>query len=321
MKHHPVLRRILLTLLVILLMIGVGPFLVPVPPLEGMKPVSALADADSLFMEINGIRVHYKQMGEGEPFFVLLHGFGASLYSWQKVMEPLSLHGRVLAYDRPAFGLTERPLEWEGQNPYSLQANIDLLLGMLDAFQVEKAILVGNSAGGAVAMEFFLRHPERVEALVLVDAAVYEGSVPGWLRPLLQTPQMQHLGPLVARTIRQRGPEMVGLAWHDPSKLDAATLALYEKPLQVENWDRALWNFTTASQSNKLPERLAEFTLPILVVTGDDDRIVPTDSSIRLAEELPAATLAVIPDAGHVPHEEQPDLFMQAVEGFLSSLP
>jgi pimeloyl-ACP methyl ester carboxylesterase len=88
----------------------------------------------------------------------------------------------------------------------------------------------------------------------------------------------------------------------------------------VENWDKALWEFTLASQASGLPDRLAEFTLPVLVITGDDDRIVPTADSIRLAGELPNASLVVIPQAGHVPHEERPDLFMQAVNEFLAAL-
>ena len=131
---------------------------------------------------------------------------------------------------------------------------------------------------------------------------------------------MRHLGPLVARQIQARGPQLIELAWHDPSRLPPETIALYQKPLQVENWDKALWEFTLASQASGLAERLAEFTLPVLVITGDDDRIVPTADSIRLAGELPDASLVVIPQAGHVPHEERPDLFMQAVNEFLASL-
>ena len=92
-------------------------------------------------------------MGQGEPVLILLHGFGASEFSWREVMEPLSTYGRVIAYDRPAFGLTERPMEgnWTGTNPYSVQGNVELLDGLMDELGVDKAILVGNSAGGGVA--------------------------------------------------------------------------------------------------------------------------------------------------------------------------
>jgi pimeloyl-ACP methyl ester carboxylesterase len=294
---------------------------VPVPALEGTLPPEALADPDSQFIEINGLDVHVKVMGQGEPVFVLLHGFGASLYSWHAVVEPFSQLGKVIVYDRPAFGLTERPLSWEGQNPYGPEAQVDLLIGLLGHFQVEKAILVGNSAGGTVSMQTALAYPERVAALILVDPAVYSGGgAPGWMRPLLATPQMRHLGPLLVRQIQARGPEMVEMAWHDPERLSPEALELYKKPLQAENWDRALWEFTLASRPSGLAERLSEFTLPLLVITGDDDRIVPTADSIRLADEQANAGLVVISDAGHVPHEEQPEAFMLAVTSFLSTI-
>jgi pimeloyl-ACP methyl ester carboxylesterase len=299
----------------------VGPLLVPVPPLEGTRSPQELADPDSQFIEIDGLDVHVKTSGEGEPVFLLLHGFGASLYTWQTVMEPLGQLGRVIAFDRPAFGLTERPLTWEGQNPYSPEAQVALVIGLLDHFGVQKAILVGNSAGGTVAMQTTLAHPERISALILVDPAVYTGGgAPAWVRPLLATPQLRHLGPLFARQISSRGPELIELAWHDPSRLQPETIEQYKKPLQVDNWDKALWEFTLASRASGLAARLDEFSLPVLVVTGDDDRIVPTADSIRLASELPNAELVVIANAGHLPHEESPDAFMDAVTGFIKTI-
>lgn len=314
--------RIALGLSVVLpLAVLVGPFLVPVPPLKGTRLPQELADPDSQFIEINGVNMHVKTMGQGEPVFVLLHGFGASLDSWQAVMEPLSQLGTVIAFDRPAFGLTERPLTWEGQNPYSTEAQVEQVIGLLDHLGVEKSILVGNSAGGTVAMQTTLAHPERVSALILVDPAVYSGGgAPAWVRPLLATPQMRHLGPLIARTIQARGPELIQLAWHDPSALRPETIELYKKPLKVENWDKALWEFTLANRATGLAERLDGFTLPVLVITGDDDRIVPTKDTIRLAGELPNAELVVIANAGHVPHEERPGAFMDAVNRFLSTI-
>lgn len=317
-----ILKAGLIVLGVILILALVGPFLVPVPPLEGTLPPEALADEDSQFVEINGLKTHLKTMGQGEPVFILLHGFGASLYSWQAVMEPLSRFGAVIAFDRPAFGLTERPLAWEGQNPYSREAQIASVIGLMDHFGVEKAILVGNSAGGTVAMQTALAHPDRVFALILVDPAVYSGGgTPSWLRPLLATPQMRRLGPLIARQIQQRGPELINLAWHNPDLITPETIELYRKPLQVANWDKALWEFTLASGPTGLEQRLSKLDMPVLVITGDDDRIVPTEQSIRLASELPNADLVVIPEAGHVPHEERPDKFIEAVEAFLSKLP
>jgi pimeloyl-ACP methyl ester carboxylesterase len=161
-----------------------------------------------------------------------------------------------------------------------------------------------------------------VEALILVDPAVYEGGGgPSWVRVLGKTPQVQRLGPLFVRSIQSRGLDIIDMAWHDPSRVTQDTRDGYTRPLQADNWDRALWYFTMASQPSDLAERLDEFNVPVLVITGDDDRIVPTDSSIRLAGEIPNAQLEVIQDAGHVPHEEQPEAFLEAVDAFLATLP
>lgn len=304
----------------IFILLLIGPFLVPVPPLKDTVPPEELADPDSRFIELHGIRVHYKEQGAGGPIFLLLHGFGASTFSWREVMGPLASMGRVIAFDRPAFGLTERPMpgEWDGFNPYTPDAQVALTLALMDALNVERAILVGNSAGGTVAVHFALTHPERVQALVLVDPAVYTGGgAPAWLLPLLRTPQARHLGPLLVRRIRQSGMELLNLAWHDPGRLTPEILAGYTKPLRAQNWDRALWELTTASRPLHLERRLQELTMPALVITGEDDRVVPTEQSIRLAGELPNAELVVIPDCGHVPQEECPTAFLEAVKAFL----
>jgi pimeloyl-ACP methyl ester carboxylesterase len=315
-------QKILIFLILFLfLLLAVGPFLIPVPPLADTVPAAQLADPDSQFVALNGLLVHYKEMGAGQPTFILLHGFGASLFSWREVMEPLSQYGRVVAFDRPAFGLTERPMpgEWTGQNPYSPEAQVDLVIGLLDALVLEQAILVGNSAGGTVALNTALTYPDRVQALVLVDAAVYTGGgSPRWARPILKTPQVRHLGPLIARQIQNGGRAFIQSAWHDPSQITPQIYEGYEKPLQVENWDRALWELTAASRWLALAERLDELSMPVLVITGDDDRIVPTGQSLQLAEEIPGAALAVIPDCGHLPHEECPASFMDALVNFLA---
>jgi pimeloyl-ACP methyl ester carboxylesterase len=316
------LRVIGIILLVILLVLLVGPFLVPIPPLTDTQSVEALADPDSRFTRINGVNIHYKTAGQGETAIILLHGFGASTFSWREVMQPLSRLGTVVAYDRPAFGLTERllPGQWTGENPYSPAAQVDLLFGLMDELGIQKAILVGNSAGGTVAINAALAQPERVQALVLVDAAVYTtgGSSP-LMRLLFQLPQMDRIGPLFVRSISVRGMEILTMAWHDPSRITEEIKAAYRKPLQADHWDVGLWQMTKTSRSSDLSIHLQELKPPVLVVTGEDDRIVPTENSLRLAKDIPGAQLVVFKNCGHVPQEECPQDFLQAVEPFIQS--
>jgi pimeloyl-ACP methyl ester carboxylesterase len=100
-----------------------------------------LADPDSRFIRLQDVNVHYKSMGQGQPALVLLHGFGASTFSWREVMQPLARFGTVIAYDRPAFGLTERPVQWTGENPYSAQFQAEMVMALMDAHNLQTLFL------------------------------------------------------------------------------------------------------------------------------------------------------------------------------------
>ncbi len=302
------------------LTVTVGPFLVPVPKLEGLVTEKELADPDSKFIEINDVTVHYKEMGEGDTTFILLHGFGASVFSWREVMDDFAQYGRVIAYDRPAFGLTERPMPetWK-ENPYGMKANVELLRGLMDALKIEKAILVGNSAGGGVSVAFALEYPERVESLMLVDPGVGGGrgpQFPEWALPIMRTPQMRHLGPLMVRDIAATGNDTILRAWSDPSKVTDEIIAGYRKPLQAENWDRALYELTFAPPYPELRPLLPNLTVPTFIIGGEDDRIIRPWYFEAISKEIPAP-LVLLPKCGHVPHEECPDRFMEEVVKFL----
>lgn len=317
--------KILLAIgIAVLLVALVGPFIIPVPPLEGLQPPAALARENSQFTTspfpgTDGIDFHYRRGGEGEPAFVLLHGFASSLFVWDEVFDQFAGKGVTFAYDRPPFGLSERlvPGDWDEVNPYSPDAAVDQLITLLDSQGINRSFLVGNSAGGTLAMRAVLAHPGRFDGLILISPAVYGGGTPGFVRPLLRTPQLQRLGPLLARRIATWGNSLEEAAYHDLSKLTPEQRATARLGLQVQNWDRALWAFTSASQASDLPDRLADLDLPVLVITGDDDRVVPTEQSIRLAGELPNADLVVLPACGHVPQEECEGAFMDAVNAWL----
>jgi len=316
------LRIGIITAAVLLTLVLFGPFLIPIPQLENTLPPEQLADPESQFLEINGLKLHYKKTGSGEPAIILLHGFGASLFTWREVMDPLSNYGTVIAYDRPAFGLTERPLSWEADlNPYAPEAQVEQLIGLLDSLGIEKAILVGNSAGGTVSVQTALKYPDRILALVLVDAAVYSGGgSPAWLRLLVRTPQLDHLGPLLVRRIAATGNTSIENAWHDPTRITSDIFEGYRLPLQVNNWDRALWEFNKAGKTRNLEQALTNISLPVLVLSGDDDRLIPLELSQRLAGDIPGAELIIFTDCGHLPQEECPSQFLEALDGFLGQL-
>lgn len=301
----------------------IGPFFLPVSGARGTASAVDLAAENGSFVAVNGLTVYTEQEGEGEPVIILLHGYGASVYSWRGVMPALAEYGTVVAYDRPAFGFTERPLPaaWKGKpSPYRDSAQPELLVGLLDELGIEQAILVGHSAGGRVAVLTALTYPERVSALVLVDPAVYGEMSPGWLQVLSGISQVDRLAPFLVRSIQNRGVEIIYRAWHNPDLVTDDVVAAYKEPLKLASWDRALWEYSKVAGDASVQERLSELDLPVLVVTGDDDQVVPTDESVQAAADIPGAQLAVFPDCGHVPNEECPAAFLSAVQDFLEGL-
>ncbi len=320
------LKAILVLVVVLVLLLLVGPFLIPVRPLEGLTSPAALAQANSEFLTLaypgtDGIDIHFRRGGEGEPAFVLLHGFVGSLFTWDTVFEQFAAEGRTLAYDRPPFGLSERLVagDWTEQNPYAPDAAVAQLFALLDAQGIERVILVGNSAGGTLALRAALAEPERVAGLILVSPAVLAGGgAPAFVQPLLRSPQLERIGPLIARAFLTQGGTLESRAYYDASAVSAEQRAKSRLGLQVENWDRALWAFTAASQASNLSDTLAEIAAPVLVVHGENDLVIPVSQSVALAEDLPNAELVVIPACGHLAQEECSGAFMDAVATWLA---
>jgi len=313
-----------LFLILILFSVLILPLIVPLPPLTGIQPVEELTYSDSQFKEIDGINIHYQQIGENsDTLIILLHGFGSSTYSWQKVMDPLSEYGAVLAYDRPAFGLTERVTTFEDKdfNPYKMNYQPEIVINFIDEEQAEKVILIGNSAGGTVAIQTALDYPDKISALILVSPAVFEsGGAPGWIKPLLNLPHFNRLGPILVRSIRERGLELLELAWSDQQKITQKDYENYQKPLSVSNWDTALWEFTKVNGGTDLQSRLKELSIPVLIISGEYDKIIPVEQSKQLAVNLPGSEIVIIPNCGHVPQEECPDGFLEATDSFINSI-
>ena len=310
----------LVCLFIVLLCFLVGPYLIPISPLKDVVPPAELAEADSQFATIDDVTVHYKTAGNGNEVLILLHGFGASTFTWHRVLSPLAQNYSVFAYDRTGFGYSSRPVseEWGNKNPYSPLSQVEQLITLMDSLGIEEAVLVGSSAGGITAALTTVYYPERVKALVLVAAAIFQGGPPRWLRPALRIPQVKRLGFLAMRYYYTYFfDEIHKRAWHDPSRRTSEIRDGYAKPLKAENWDRALWEYVCAYEPLNLGNRLNEIERPVLIITGDDDHIVPLRGSKRIADQITHADLVIMPDTGHLPHEENPELFLSIVNTFL----
>jgi pimeloyl-ACP methyl ester carboxylesterase len=234
-------------------------------------------------------------------------------------MDFFSERGQVIAYDQIPYGLSEKLVagDWTERNPYSSEAAVDQLFLFLDALEVNDVVLVGSSYGGTLAVQAALAQPERVEALILVDAAVYvQEEMPAWL---LELPQVRRLGPLFARQLGQN-EAFIRQTYLDPDQISDERMTLTTIHSQVEDWDVALWEYLRVwgVDTPDSADRIPDIQQPALVITGDSDTVVPVTDSQRLDSELPNSELVILPSCGHVPHEECPEAFEEAVDAWLS---
>jgi len=172
---------------------------------------------------------------------VLLHGFGASSLTWQQVLEPLGQAAYVVAFDRAAFGFTERPTSFGDLNPYSAAGQLKVIDGLVDLYGADKEVVIlGHSAGGALALGYALDYPDKVDSLILEAPAVYgTGGSPSWLNWVFSIPQIDHLGPLAVASIASSGLDLLVESYTDPSMITAEVQASYTAPLKIDGWERA----------------------------------------------------------------------------------
>ena len=274
------------------------------------------------FIEVNGFNVHYRMAGSGKRLVVLLHGSFLSIRSWRLVFDQLAESATLLAFDRPAFGLTSRPRPSKAKGiSYSPEAQSDLVIALIKKLGFSKAVLVGNSTGGTLALLAALRHPEHVEGVVLVDPMIYSGyatsEVPAFMKPVMKamSPVFSRLMKFLITRLYDRN---IRGFWHNKERLQSDVLAAFRSDLMHGEWSRAFWELFLETHHLRLEHRLKTMSLPSLVITGKDDLTVKTEESIRLARELPNAELVVIADCGHLPHEEQPEAFLAALRKFLN---
>jgi pimeloyl-ACP methyl ester carboxylesterase len=329
------LRRLLLLFLALLLFVVVAaltlPFLISTQPLPAAGDARGAAGPDSRFLDLpsggtGDVRIHYLQghsMGDAPAAdFLLLHGFTFNAYTWDGVLGFFANRGRTYAYDQVPYGLSAKLTgeNWQGENPYTKDAALERLFAFMDTVGMRRATLVGNSSGGTLALEAAFARPERVERLVLVAPWVYAQRpiLPAWVAEL---PQMRRLSLLIGRKLGE-GP-LLDLSYEDAARIDAERRDLMLVHTRVENWDLAWGELLKRSLSSPVDihQRLGLVRQPVLLVTGDRDALVPPVDTRRAAESLPDASLEVLPGCGHVPQEECPEAFTQAVSRWLDAHP
>jgi pimeloyl-ACP methyl ester carboxylesterase len=269
-------------------------------PAARLQPVSVRAGS---------LALRVVRSGRGEAI-VLVHGFGESLVTWRSVFTRLADSADVVALDLPGHGLSSKPAS--GYATDSLAAD---LIEALDALGIERAVLVGHSLGGAIAAATALRAPERVAGLVLIDPAI---SV---ARSMLPDSLAQPTGPgdAVRHAIAEYEAQRSRFtSVHDPGWLRESDTALAYLPALDPAYRPALAATLREFDFRYLtPERAARLRMPVLLIWGQFDPLLPVENGRRLAALLPRARLVVVPRCWHRPQVERPDTVARLIARFL----
>lgn len=286
----------------------------PDRPVAQLKPRWALPP--SQFVALDGMQVHLRDQGpRDDPTpIVLLHGTSASLHTWEGWVAALQNKRRVISLDLPGFGLT-------GPFPdgdYRMAHYSAFLANVLDLLQVPRAVVAGNSFGGQLAWQFALDHPQRVERLVLVDAAGYPRnatSIPIGFR-LAQIPALAPLmDNLLPRAMIEASLRNV---YGDPGQVsDELIDRYYELTLRAGNRQALRQRFTQADGGSGYT-RIAELKVPTLIIWGGRDQLIPPVNAERFQRDIEGSRVVLFDDLGHVPQEEDPARTVAVLQTFLN---
>lgn len=281
------------------------------PDLSREELEARYARGTASFREVAGLRLHVRESGPLDaPALILLHGFGSSLQTWDDWAALLPGY-RVIRFDLPGFGLT-------GPDPtgdYTDARSTAVLLALMDSLGIARATLIGNSLGGRLAWKFAALHPDRVDKLVLVSPDGF--ASPGFeygKAPALPAPLK------LMRYFLPRPLVKMNLApgYASPAALTDERVMRYHELMRVPGVrDAMIRRMEQTVLEDPLP-LLRRITAPVLLLWGEEDRMIPFTNAADYVAALPDSTLVPLGDVGHLPQEEAPALSVEPLRAFLA---
>lgn len=288
----------------------------PVEPSRGSDPGPGHGGNGTV--EASGLLWHYQSVGDG-PVMVLIHGTGASLETWRHLVPRLADRFRVVTFDLPGHGASARMTPGADLLPRMAAA----IAAMLRALELTPVVLVGHSAGAAIAATLCLEQGFKPAALIAINGVLLPiRSVPlglwsGMARLCAATPFVPRLIAAAAR----RPASMQRLIDSTGSRLDAEGVERYTRLATDPAHIAGVLDMLAGWSLTGLAASLGALTVPLLLLAADHDRTVSPVEAVRVRRVLPTATVVALPGCGHLAHEERPDLVVAAMEAFMAGLP
>ncbi len=305
---------LLLTLALLGLVAGIGVWAwTPDKPRALLE--AQYASSPSSFVQIEGVRLHVRDTGprtSAPTPVLLLHGFASSLHTWEDWARTLEVTRRVVRIDLPGFGLT-------GPDPsgdYSDERTVRLLVALLDRLGLPQADVVGSSMGGRIAWRFAVERPERVRRLVLMAPDGFASAGRGYGQAADLPLAMRALPYALPMPWLRQG---LSAAYAEPAALKPDVLERYRDMMLAPGVRTAILDRVRHHVLLPPEALLRRIQVPVLLLWGEQDRMVPAAHAADYVRELPDSRTVVLPGIGHVPMEEDPAGSVATLLAFLDS--
>jgi len=256
---------------------------------------------------------------------IFLHGFGASIEHWRHNLPVISEQHTVYALDLLGFGASRK-----AATDYLVELWVEQVYDFWQTFIGQPVVLVGNSIGSLVCLQAAVTHPEMVKGQVMLslpDVSLRQEMIPQWLQPLVNAVEGVVASPLLVKSLFKvvRRPEVIrrwaGVAYVDKKAITDELVEILAAPAQDEGAARA---FSALSNSVRKPsfatpvkKMLPCLNIPILLIWGKGDRMIPPSLAPTFAAQNPQIQLIELENVGHCPHDECPDVFNEILLNWL----
>ncbi len=286
------------------------------PPLVRPNRIDWNSSLSPQTIQIKGQTIFYIVKGEGEPL-ILIHGYGAGIWIWEKQIEVLSRSHRVYALDLIGHGFSDRL-----KINYTPETYIHFLKDFMDGIGIEKATLIGNSMGGGIAWAMAILFPERVQKLILINCAppdVLDQVKNESFKTLVAIKDIPLLPYLVVAS-RNRS-SIKWILQECVSNIKLITPEVLDRQYQLSRIKGTTWvlysTFKNAKEGLKLKDQLSRIDHPTLLIWGERDLIFPLPVGEVLHQAIRGSKFQTIEKSGHIPMWETPDEVNQAILSFL----
>lgn len=271
---------------------------------------------NSRFTEVDGATVHYQEFGDASaPTLILIHGYTASTYVWHTVAPRLAEENfHVIAVDLIGFGYSEKPAQFD----YSIASQARMIVRLMNRLGIGRATLVGSSYGGAVASTVALDYAERVEKLILADPVCNDDVLNNSILKLAAIPGVgEVIAPFLIDSKAFLKHRMKGtLAPENHHLITEDRIESVRRPTAAADAHRSFLATARSWDACRIQTDAQYITQPTLIIWGEKDTIIPIANGKRLYDSILNSRFVVFKNCGHIPQEENPDLFVDLVTEF-----